>query len=96
MVLGFAVVAVFAVAVFSTIVATVNEMNKPMRPDDSALAMAIALPNGSNGFDEKDFSEHEQENNGQVEGYVSIDFITCIVFTNHLTGVENTSSSGRH
>jgi hypothetical protein len=33
MVLGFAVVAVFMVAVFSTIVATVNEMKKPPAPE---------------------------------------------------------------
>lgn len=35
MVLGFAVVAFYAVAVFSTIIATVTEMRKPVRPDDS-------------------------------------------------------------
>jgi hypothetical protein len=73
MVLGFAVVAVFAVAVFSTIIATVSEMNKPIRPDESALAMALVVPpNGSIGFDQKEFDEHEKENNGEVEGYVSM------------------------
>ena len=42
MVLGFAVAAVFAVAVLSTIVATVNEMKKPPAPEHLPSAFDIA------------------------------------------------------
>ena len=42
MVLGFAVVAIFFVAVFSTIVATVNEMKKPPAPDYGPTPLDMA------------------------------------------------------
>lgn len=77
MVLGFAVVALFMVAVVSTIVATVNEMKKPPRPDPDASPMApplaLLLPGDPNVtvFDAKKFADHEKLQNGEIEGYVS-------------------------
>lgn len=78
MVLGFAVVALFMVAVVSTIVATVNEMKKPPRPDPDARPtappLALLLPGDPKVtvFDAKQFADHEKLQNGEIEGYVSI------------------------